>query len=104
MATVPHNPHPGEILEQEFLIPAGISQKMLADAIGVPSNRINAIVRGLRGISADTDLRLSQYFGLSQGFWLKLQNAFDLMEAQRKSGAEIAQIKPYRKDQNVSAA
>lgn len=65
MATLPHNPHPGEILDEEFLKPASISQKTLADAIGVPPNRINAIVKGLRGISADTDLRLSRYFGLT---------------------------------------
>ncbi len=88
-----YNPHPGDILDREFLKPAGISQKRLAEAIGVPSNRINAIVRGLRGISADTDLRLSRYFGLAKGFWLKLQNSFDLMEAERKSGPEIARIK-----------
>ena len=96
MATLPHNPHPGEILEEEFLKPAGISQKGLAEAIGVPSNRINAIVRGLRGISADTDLRLSRYFGLTKGFWLKLQNSFDLIEAERQSGAEIAKIEQRR--------
>ncbi|HEY7906700.1 MAG TPA: HigA family addiction module antitoxin [Wenzhouxiangella sp.] len=97
MSRLPHNPHPGEILDEEFLKPASISQKTLADTIGVPSNRINAIVRGLRGISADTDLRLSRYFGLTKGFWLKLQNSFDLMEAERKSGQEIAKIKPHQK-------
>lgn len=96
MSRLPHNPHPGEILAEAFLKPASISQKTLADAIGVPSNRINAIVRGLRGINADTDLRLSRYFGLTKGFWLKPQNSFDLMGAERKSGPEIAKIKPHQ--------
>jgi len=58
-------------------------------------NRIHAIVRGLRGIGANSDLRLSRYFGLTKGFWLKLQNAFDLMEAESKSGKAIAKIKPH---------
>jgi len=95
MARVNYNPHPGEILVEEFLQPLGLSQKALAEAIGVPSNRINAIVRGTRNISADTDLRLSRYFGLSIGFWLRLQQSYDLMEAQKKAGAEIKKIKPH---------
>ena len=66
-------PHIGEVLFEEFLEPLNISQNALSLAIGVPSNRINAIVRGQRGITADTDLRLTKYFGLSKGYFLRLQ-------------------------------
>jgi len=104
MAQAKYNPHPGEILDEEFLQPLGLSQKALAEAIGVPSNRINAIVRGTRNISADTDLRLSRYFGLSIGFWLRLQQTYDLMEAQKKAGAEIKKIKPHAKRSSKVAA
>lgn len=88
------NPHPGEILQEEFLEPLGMSQNALAQAIGVPSNRINELVRGRRGISADTDLRLARYFGLSEGYWLRLQNTYDMMEARREAGKTISRIKP----------
>lgn len=90
------NPHPGEILQEEFLEPLGLSQNALAQAIGVPSNRINELVRGRRGVSADTDLRLGRYFGLSEGYWLRLQNTYDMMEARRASGKIIDRIKPYK--------
>lgn len=89
------NPHPGEILKEEFLDELGLSQNALAEAIGVPSNRINAIVRGRRGITADTDLRLCRFFDLSEGYWLRLQNAYDLMEARRESLRHIERIQPY---------
>ena len=88
------NPHPGEILQEEFLEPLGISQNALAQAIGVPSNRINELVRGCPGVTADTDLRLARYFGLSEGYWLRLQNACDMMEARREAAKAIARIKP----------
>jgi len=88
------NPHPGEILRTEFLEEAGISQNKLAEAIGVPPNRIHAIVNGTRGITADTDLRLCRFFGLSEGFFLRLQNSFDTMEAKRHIASEVAKIKP----------
>lgn len=88
------NPHPGEILQEEFIEQLGMSQNALAQAIGVPSNRINELVRGRRGISADTDLRLARYFGLSEGYWLRLQNTYDMMEARREAGKAIARIKP----------
>jgi len=88
------NPHPGEILLDEFLKPLGLSQSALAKEIGVPPNRINAIVRARRNITADTDLRLSRFLGLSEGYWLRLQNAYDIMEAQRASGESIRCIKP----------
>ena len=70
--------HPGEILMEEFLKPFGISQYRLAKDINVPARRINEIVHGKRSISADTALRLSRYFNLSERFWLNLQSRYDL--------------------------
>ena len=90
------NPHPGEILEEEFLSEIGMSQNQLAHAIGVPGNRIHAIVNGTRDITADTDLRLCKFFGLSEGYFLRLQNAYDTLEAKRRIAPQIAKIKPYR--------
>ena len=89
------NPHPGEILKEEFLAPLGLSQNRLARAIGVPPNRIHDIVRGRRSVTADTDLRLGRYFELSEGYWLRLQNAFDLMEARRASPKALDRIAPH---------
>lgn len=93
-----HNPHAGEILKIEFLDELDLSQNGLARAIGVPPNRINAIVRGTRSITADTDLRLCKYFGLSEGFWLRLQNIYETREAKRAIAKDIASIKPYSAD------
>lgn len=70
--------HPGEILQEEFLIPFGISQYRLAKDTSVPPRRINEIVRGSRAISADTALRLARFFGTSERFWLNLQAHYDL--------------------------
>ncbi len=70
--------HPGEILLEEFLIPMGISQYRLAKDISVPPRRINEIVHGKRGVSADTALRLERFFSLSEGFWLRLQARYAL--------------------------
>jgi addiction module HigA family antidote len=70
--------HPGEILQMEFLEPLGMSQYRLAKGIRVPPRRINEIVHGKRGISADTALRLARFFGTSERFWLNLQNRYDL--------------------------
>jgi len=95
MTKLLNNPHPGEILKEEFLEPLGISPNSLAKAIGVPPNRVNEIVRGQRGITADTDLRLARYFGVSEGYWLRLQNTYDMMEAKRESGQSIVQIQHY---------
>jgi addiction module HigA family antidote len=78
------NPHPGEILKEEFLSEIGVSQNQLAQAIGVPGNRIHAIVNGTRDITADTDLRLCKFFGLTDGYFLRLQNAYDTLEAKRR--------------------
>jgi addiction module HigA family antidote len=88
------NPTPGDILLEEFLKPLGMSQTALAKAIGVPPRRINEIVLGKRAVTADTDLRLARYWGLSEGFWLGLQMDFDLMEQRRKMGAVLAKITP----------
>ena len=90
------NPHPGEILKEEFLNEIGMSQNQLAHSIGVPPNRIHAIVNGTRDITADTDLRLCKFFRLSEGYFLRLQNAFDTMEAKRRITSKIAKIKPYK--------
>jgi addiction module HigA family antidote len=79
--------HPGEILLEEFLVPMGISQYRIAKDISVPARRINEIVHGLRGITADTALRLSRYFGSSERFWLNLQTRYDLeIEKDRLGG------------------
>ena len=90
-----HNPKVGEILKEEFLEEIGMSQNALAKAIGVPSNRIHAIVNGTRRVTADTDLRLCRFFCLSDGYFLRLHNAYELMEAKRKLGNILTEIKPY---------
>jgi len=88
---------PGEILKDEFMEPLGISQNALARALGVPANRINEILQGKRIISADTALRLARYFNNSPGFWLNLQNHYDIERAREKSGPVIRAIKPLRR-------
>ena len=82
---------------EEFLRPAALSQTALARAIGVPPRRVNEIVLGKRSITADTDLRLSRYFGVSEGFFLTLQTDHDLMQRRRKIGAILKTIKPRAK-------
>jgi addiction module HigA family antidote len=88
------NPHPGEILLEEFLNPMAISQNALARAVGVPPRRINEIVLGKRAVTADTDLRLARYFGMSEGFFLGLQSDYDLMERRREIGHDLDAIEP----------
>ncbi|MDP2697447.1 HigA family addiction module antitoxin [Thalassospira sp.] len=97
------NPHPGDILNEEFLEPLGLSQNALAQAIGVPANRISEIIRGRRGITADTDLRLCRYFQVSDGYWLHLQNTHDIMEARREVGADIDRIVPRSIPEDICA-
>ena len=89
-----HNPHPGEILFEEFLKPMALSQTALARAIGVPPRRINEIVLGKRAITADTDLRLARYFGMSEGSFLGLQTDYELMQRRRRIGKELNAIRP----------
>jgi addiction module HigA family antidote len=90
------NPTPGEMLLADFIEPMGLSQNSLARAIGVPPRRINEIVLGKRSITADTDLRLARFFGLSDGFWLGVQADFELMERRRLIGAELDNIAPFQ--------
>jgi antitoxin HigA-1 len=84
------NPHPGEILLEEFLKPMGLSQNGLARAV----RRINEIVLGKRDITADTDLRLAGYFSLSEGFFLGLQMDYDLMQRRREIDRDLKSIRP----------
>ena len=87
-------PTPGDIRYAEFLRPFGLSQNALARAIGVPPRRINEIVLGKRAVSADTDLRLTRYFGLSEGMFLRLQMDFDLRTKKRVLGRRLEAIRP----------
>lgn len=86
---------PGEILLEEFLKPMGLSQYRLAKEIGVPAQRISEIVAGKRSITADTDLRLCRFFGLSNGYWLRAQAAHDTEVAEHTLGALLKKIKPW---------
>jgi addiction module HigA family antidote len=88
------NPHPGEILLEEFMRPMQISQNALGRAIGVSPRRINEIVLGKRGVTADTDLRLAKAFGVSEGFFLTLQTDFDLLQRRREIADDLKGIKP----------
>jgi antitoxin HigA-1 len=89
---------PGELLNEEFLKPMAISQYRLAKEIGVPPQRIGEIIAGRRSITADTDLRLCRFFGLSNGYWLRAQAAYDTEVAQEKLSDVLAQIKPWQGD------
>jgi addiction module HigA family antidote len=86
---------PGELLKEEFLTPMGISQYRLAKVIGVPAQRISEIVAGKRAVTADTDLRLCRFFGLSNGYWLRAQAAHDTEVAERELAGELKKIKPW---------
>lgn len=86
---------PGELLSEEFLKPMGISQYRLAKEVGVPAQRIGDIVMGKRAITADTDLRLCRYLGLSNGYWLRAQAAHDTEVAERALGSILIKIRPW---------
>lgn len=88
---------PGEILKEEFLDPAGITQNALGRAIKVPPGRINEIILGKRVITADTALRLAAYFGTTPGFWMNLQSHYDLEVAKDAKDKDIATIRPAPK-------
>lgn len=90
------NIHPGEVLLEEFLLPMEISQNALARATGVPPRRINEIVLGKRGITADTALRLAAFFGTSEGFWLGLQSDYDLEEARAGIAKDLMRVEQAR--------
>lgn len=92
-----HPPHPGEILNEEFLKSMRISQYKLAKDISVPARRINEIIHGKRSISADTALRLSRYFGNSAEFWMNLQAHYDLEVASEKLKNRLnLEVKTYQ--------
>jgi addiction module HigA family antidote len=86
---------PGELLQEEFLIPMAISQYHLAKEIGVPAQRIGEIVAGKRAITADTDLRLCRFFGLSNGYSLRAQAAYDTEVAEEALAETLDRIKPW---------
>ncbi len=91
-----NNIHPGEILFEELMKPLGISQNQLAREIGVPPRRINEIVLEKRSVTADTSIRLGKYFGLSHGFFLGLQNQYDMEEKEKELKKVIAKISPIK--------
>jgi antitoxin HigA-1 len=86
---------PGELLREEFLVPMGITKYRLAKEIGVPAQRIGDIVAGKRSITADTDLRLCKFFGLSKGYWLRAQVAYDTELAEDALADALAKITPW---------
>ena len=94
MRKVPY-PHPGEILLEEFLKPMGITQYRLAKEIGVPQRRIGEIVAGARAVSADTGLRLSRFFSMSDGFWIGLQMDYDAAKAKDSLSETLANINSW---------
>lgn len=89
------NPHPGELLREEFLDPLGITAYRLAKEIGVPLTRVAAILDGRRGITADTAARLGRFFGTSAQFWLNLQAEYELREVRRGIEADLEKIRPW---------
>jgi len=99
MARKAHEPiHPGEVLLEEFLEPMELSQYRLAKDISVPARRINEIVHGKRGITADTALRLARYFDMSERFWMNLQMRYDLeVEKGRLRGRLVKEVSVHRK-------
>jgi antitoxin HigA-1 len=90
------NIHPGEILNEEFLIPFGISAYRLSKDIGIPQTRISEILKGNRRITADTALRLSRYFGNSAKFWLGVQDDFDIEEESKVKGKDLEFIEQFQ--------
>ena len=89
--------HPGEMLLEEFLLPMGVSQRDLADAIRVPYQRINELVNGRRGVTPSTALRLAKYFGTTPDFWMNLQQRWDLYAVQESEAEDLRKIKKLRK-------
>jgi len=86
--------HPGEILQEEFLVPLSISQNKLSLEIHVPATRISQIIKGKRSVTPETAMRLAQYFGNSPEYWLNLQQMHDLSKARLECGKKIAQEVP----------
>lgn len=92
------NIHPGEVLQEEFLVPLNISAYRLSKDINIPQTRISEIIKGKRRITADTALRLSYYFGNSPKFWLGLQDDYDLEEEKANKQQELSTIKRFKKN------
>lgn len=86
---------PGELLKEEFLVPMGISQYRLAKETGIPAQRIGQIVLGRRSVTADTDLRLCRFFGLTDGYWLRAQAGYDTQLARRRLSDDLDKIVPW---------
>ena len=86
---------PGELLREEFLVPMGLTQYRVAKEIGVSAQRIGEIVAGRRAVTADTDLRLCRFFGVSNGYWLRAQAAYDTEVAERELASTLRRIKPW---------
>ena len=97
-----HPVTPGELLKEDFLEPMEISQYRLAKEIGVPAQRIGEIVAGKRSITADTDLRLCKFFGLSNGYWLRAQAAYDTETAAEALSDVLKTIKPWNSSNSHS--
>jgi addiction module HigA family antidote len=95
MRKIPY-PHPGEILLEEFLRPMEITQYRLAKEIGFPQRRIGEIVTGKRAVTADTGLRLSRFFGVSDAFWIGLQMDYDAAKAKDSLAKKLGKITPFR--------
>ncbi|MGI9570954.1 MAG: HigA family addiction module antitoxin [Desulfobulbia bacterium] len=87
--------HPGEVLQEEFMEPLGISANKLAHRIDVPTNRITAIIKGQRGVSGDTALRLSKVFGTTPEFWINIQGYYEIECAKDNTGADIQKIEQF---------
>jgi addiction module HigA family antidote len=90
------NIHPGEVLQEEFLVPFGLSAYRLSKDIGIPQTRVSGIIKGKRRITADTALRLSKYFGNSAKFWLGLQDDFDIEHEKQLKAHELELIEQYQ--------
>lgn len=91
------NPTPGEMLLEDFLRPMDISSEALASELGVPAARVDDVVAGRAAMTADLDLRLARFFGLSDGFWLNVQADHDLLEQRRALEGELARIQPLNR-------
>jgi len=93
-----HRPptHPGEVLLEDFITPMGLTQRQLADAIHVPYQRVNEVVNQRRGITPSTALRLAQFFGTSEGFWMNLQLRWDLYHARQTEAEALSTIRQFR--------
>ena len=104
MSLIGNPPHPGEVLEELYMVPLGLSAGSLADALDVPRTRIERVVRGQTALSVDTALRLARYFGTSAEVWTGMQTAYDLRRIEREKEETLARIVPMPKDASASAS